>query len=180
VGDEKLGPLRCSDTFRWFLGGWIHHVRDVMPFYAPNPNSYKRYQPGSWAPTRLAWSYDNRTAGFRVVGTGKSLRIECRIPGADCNPYLVFAASLASGLAGIENQIEPPALFEGDVYHAEEIPRVASTLEEAVGGFADSEFARAAFGPEVVDHYTHFFRTEIEASQRAVTDWDRKRYFEQI
>ena len=89
-----------------------------MVFYAPTVNSYKRYVDASWAPTRLAWSYDNRTAGFRVVGDGPSLRIECRIPGADCNPYLALAASLASGLDGIANRIEPPECFVGDVYAA--------------------------------------------------------------
>ncbi|HKX27477.1 MAG TPA: glutamine synthetase family protein, partial [Blastocatellia bacterium] len=88
AGDKEFGRIKCSDTFRWFLGGWMAHVPDVMVFYAPTVNSYKRYVDGSWAPTRLAWSYDNRTGGFRVVGHDQSLRIECRIPGADCNPYL--------------------------------------------------------------------------------------------
>ena len=92
AGTRRFGPVKCSDAFRWFLGGWIAHVPEVMVFYAPTVNSYKRYVDASWAPTRLAWSYDNRTAGFRVVGDGPSLRIECRIPGADCNPYLAFAA----------------------------------------------------------------------------------------
>jgi glutamine synthetase len=108
AGEEELGPVRCSETFRWFLGGWIAHVPDVMVFYAPTTNSYRRYKAGSWAPTQLAWSHDNRTAGFRVVGAGSSLRIECRLPGADCNPYLVYAAALASGLDGIANRTEPP------------------------------------------------------------------------
>jgi len=97
AGDGSLGPVRCSDVFRWFLGGWIARAPEVMVFYAPTVNSYKRFVDASWAPTRLAWSRDNRTGGFRVVGDGDSLRIECRIPGADCNPYLAFAASLASG-----------------------------------------------------------------------------------
>jgi glutamine synthetase len=113
-GKMSAGPVKCSPEFRWFLGGWIKHAPDVMVFYAPTVNSYKRYRSESWAPTRLAWSYDNRTAGFRVVGRGNSLRIECRIPGADCNPYLAFAAALASGLDGIKNKIEPPAIFAGD------------------------------------------------------------------
>ena len=121
AGDNKIGDIACSDTFRWFLGGWMKHVPDVMVFYAPTINSYKRYVDASWAPTRLAWSYDNRTAGFRVVGKGPSLRIECRIPGADCNPYLAFAASLASGLDGIANRIEPPEHFSGDVYAARDL-----------------------------------------------------------
>lgn len=179
-GNNNLGPVQCSDAFRWFLGGWIKHVKDVMPFYAPTVNSYKRYVDGSWAPTKLAWSYDNRTAGFRVVGKGKSLRIECRIPGADCNPYLAFAASLASGLDGIRNKIEPPVIFEGDIYQAEELPRVPYTLAEANEAFKNSAFAKEAFGEEVVKHYAHHFDNEQKAYETAVTDWERKRYFEQI
>lgn len=179
-GDQAIGPVMGSDIFRWFLGGWIAHVPDVMPFYAPTVNSYKRYVDGSWAPTRLAWSYDNRTAGFRVVGKGESLRIECRIPGADCNPYLAFAASLASGLDGIKNKIEPPAIFEGDIYAAKDLPRVPYTLAEATQQFSESAFAEATFGKKVVEHYTHFFTTEQAAYNSAVSDWERKRYFERI
>ncbi|MBS1812418.1 MAG: glutamine synthetase [Acidobacteria bacterium] len=180
AGDNEFGPVKCSDTFRYFLGGWMAHVPDVMPFYAPTVNSYKRYVDGSWAPTRLAWSYDNRTGGFRVVGNGPSLRIECRIPGADANPYLAFAASLASGLDGIANKIAPPACFEGDIYAAQHLPRVPYTLGEATDNFANSDFAKRAFGEDVVAHYTHFFRTEQKAFNAAVTDWERKRYFERI
>ncbi|MCB0634206.1 MAG: glutamine synthetase, partial [Lewinella sp.] len=141
---------------------------------------YKRYVDASWAPTRLAWSYDNRTAGFRVVGKGSSLRIECRIPGADCNPYLAFAAALASGLDGIRNRIEPPAVFEGDIYAAKHLPRVPYTLAQAVDQFETSDFAKAVFGEAVVEHYTHFFRTEQAAFNQSVTDWERRRYFERI
>ncbi len=100
------------------------HVSELTVFFAPTINSYKRFQEGSWAPTRIAWSYDNRTAGFRVVGEGKSLRIECRVPGADANPYLAYAAVLAAGIDGIRNRIEPPEMFEGDVYQARELPGV--------------------------------------------------------
>jgi glutamine synthetase len=179
-GEQRLDGIECSDVFRWFLGGWIGRAAEVMPFYAPTVNSYKRYLPASWAPTALAWSFDNRTAGFRVVGTGPSLRIECRIPGADCNPYLAFAAALASGLDGIANRTEPPAMFRGDVYAARDLDMVPTTLRDATDRFAASDFARAAFGDAVVDHYTHFFRVEQQAYDRAVTDWDRKRYFERI
>ena len=140
---EDAGPIECSDAFRWFLGGWIAHVPEVMVFYAPTVNSYKRYVDGSWAPTRLAWSYDNRTAGFRVVGAGQSLRIECRIPGADCNPYLAFAASLASGLDGIANRIEPPEIFDGDIYAARDLPRVPYTLREATELFEQERVREA-------------------------------------
>jgi len=179
-GKEPLGPVACSETFRWFLGGWIARAPEMMVFYAPTVNSYKRYQAASWAPTRLAWSYDNRTAGFRVVGEGNSLRIECRIPGADCNPYLAFAAALASGLDGIENQIEPPQIFEGDVYAARHLPLVPRTLRDATHLFEKSKFAKSALGEEVVEHYLHFYRTEQEGYDKAVTDWERQRYFERI
>ncbi|MBI1822518.1 MAG: glutamine synthetase [Nitrospirae bacterium] len=179
-GKKRLGPLQCSDVFRWFLGGWIAHVPDFMVFYAPTINSYKRYQSGSWAPTRLAWSYDNRTGGFRVVGKDESLRIECRIPGADCNPYLAFAAALASGLDGIEKKMEPPPVFEGDIYSAEDLPRVPSTLREATEIFGQSDVVKQTFGDEVAEHYLHFYRSEQEAFDRAVTDWERIRYFERI
>ena len=169
-----------GDLFRWFLGGWMARVPDLMVFYAPTVNSYKRYVDASWAPTRIAWSYDNRTAGFRVVGDGPGLRIECRIPGADCNPYLAFAAALASGLDGIANRIEPPECFVGDIYAAANLPRVPHTLGEAVDTFAKSSFAKRTLGEAVVEHYTHFFRTEAAAFNSAVTDWERQRYFERI
>lgn len=180
VGGQDFGKFKGSDIFRWFLGGWIANVADVMPFYAPTVNSYKRYVDGSWAPTRLAWSYDNRTAGFRVVGKGESLRIECRIPGADCNPYLAFAASLACGLDGIEKQIEPPKIFDGDVYAAKDLPEVPKSLAEAVKRFENSGFAQRVFGKSVVEHYAHHFKMEQKAFDKAVTDWERGRYFEQI
>lgn len=180
AGDRQLGSAKCSDVFAWFLAGWIAHVPDVMPFYAPTVNSYKRYVEGSWAPTRLAWSCDNRTAGFRVVGDGQSLRIECRIPGADCNPYLAFAAALSSGLDGIANRLEPPECFVGDAYAARSLPRVAGSLAEATERFAASAFAQRAFGADVVEHYAHFYRNEAASYDRAVTDWERRRYFERI
>ena len=179
-GDQKIGRASVSPVFRHFLGGWIQHVPDVMPLYAPTINSYKRFVDASWAPTRLAWSYDNRTAGFRVVGEGNGLRIECRIAGADANPYMALAAALASGLDGIQNGIEPPELFVGDVYQARNLPRVPYTLAQATDTFERSEFARRAFGADVVEHYAHFFRTEVAAYDKAVTDWERQRYFERI
>ncbi len=169
-----------GEVFRWFLGGWMAFVNDFMVCYAPTVNSYKRFREASWAPTRLAWSDDNRTAGFRVVGRGSSLRIECRIPGADVNPYLAYAAALASGLEGIEKRIEPPAKFTGDVYSAADLPRVPATLEAALACFTSSEVAARTFGPEVVEHYGRFVEAEVDAFHAAVTDWERARYFEQI
>ncbi len=169
----------ATDEFRWFLGGWMQHTADLMPCYASTINSYKRYQGQSWAPTGLAWSHDNRTTGFRIVGTGQSMRIECRLPGADANPYLAFAAALASGLDGIANQIEPPAEFHGDAYSAD-VPALPKTLAEANRLFSTSAEARRLLGDAVVDHYAHFFATECAAYDAAVTDWERRRYFERI
>ena len=179
-GGEKFGSLRCSPLFRWFLGGWIAHTPECMVFYAPTVNSYKRFQSGSWAPTRIAWSYDNRTAGFRVVGQGQSLRIECRIPGADCNPYLAIAAAIASGLDGITRQIEPPAAFDGDLYAAEDLPRVPSSLQQARRLFESSRFIESALGEKALRHYARFYEVEQQAFDNAVTDWERQRYFERI
>ncbi|MAG94074.1 MAG: glutamine synthetase [Planctomycetaceae bacterium] len=180
VGTNDWGGIHSSDAFRWFLGGWIAHAAEMMVFYAPNVNSYKRYQSGSWAPTRLACSRDNRTAGFRVVGHGPNLRVECRIPGADCNPYLAYTAALASGLDGITNRIEPSDVYVGDAYEAAEIPEVPRTLRDALALFEQSGFARGALGENVVEHYAHFFRSEQHAHDTAVTDWERRRYFERI
>ena len=179
-GSKTVGPVEGSDVFRWFLGGWISHAPEFMVFYAPTVNSYKRFEDLSWAPTRLAWSYDNRTAGFRVVGHGESLRIECRIPGADVNPYLAFAAALASGLDGIKQKTEPPPVFAGDVYAARSLPRVPYTLEHAVDLFEASDFVKTTLGADVAEHYAHFYRSEQKSFERAVTDWERRRYFERI
>lgn len=177
-GDRRTGPVEASDTFRWFLGGWMKHARALTACYAPYVSSYKRYQSRSWAPTAIAWSYDNRTAGFRVVGHGPSLRIECRIPGADANPYIVYAAALAAGLDGIRNKIEPPELFQGDLYATQELPKVPGTLREAIDEFERSDVAREAFGEDVAEHYLHFLRTEQRKFDEVVTCWERARYFE--
>ena len=177
-GDRKTGPVEASDTFRWFLGGWLRHARALSACWAPYVASYKRYQSRSWAPTAIAWSYDNRTAGFRVVGQGPSLRIECRIPGADANPYVIYAAALAAGLDGIRNRIEPPEIFQGDIYAAQHLPRVPSTLREAITELEQSDMAREAFGEDVFEHYLHFLRTEQRKFDEVVTCWERERYFE--
>jgi len=180
VGEDKLGPVKCSKLFQHFLAGWMRYTKDFMVFYAPTINSYKRFISSSWAPTRLAWSYDNRTAGYRVVGEGQSLRIECRIPGADANPYLVFAASLASGLEGIRKQLVPPPVFEGNIYEARELEEVPKSLGKAVEIFRQSEVANELLGESVVKHYAHFYEREQAAYDKAVTDWERVRYFERI
>jgi glutamine synthetase len=177
-GEIAAGPVQVAPEFRFFLGGWMKHARAIAPFYAPYPNSYKRYVYQSWAPTTIAWSHDNRTAGFRVVGQGDSLRIESRIPGADANAYLAFAATLAAGLDGLQNEIEPPEMFSGDVYQAADLPRVPESLREATNELEQSAMLRQAFGDGVVDHYVHFFRTEQRKYDEAVTGWERARYFE--
>jgi len=178
AGDSALGPLKTSDIFRWFLGGWMAHAREMAVFYAPYVSSYKRYQSGSFAPTAIAWSHDNRTSGFRVVGEEESLRIECRIPGADANPYLVYVAAIASGLDGIRRRIDPPAVFRGNIYEAKDLPRVPGTLVQAIAEFERSEFARNLFGDPVFEHYLHFFRTEQRKFDEVVTCWERARFFE--
>lgn len=180
TGDNEIGPIRCSDTFTHFLGGWMNRVYDVMPFLAPTVNSYKRYLEASWAPTNIAWSYDNRAAGFRVVGEGPSLRIECRISGADVNPYLAYTAALAAGIDGIDNEAEPPEMFTGDVYAAQDLDRVPETLTAAIPAFTQSAFVREAIGDDVQEHYAHFFSVEAAAYDAAVTDWERSRYFDRI
>jgi glutamine synthetase len=146
AGDRNYGPVQASDLFGWFLAGWIEHAPEFMVFYAPTVNSYKRYRAGSWAPTRLTWSYDNRTAAFRVVGRDESLRIECRIPGADCNPYLCFAAAIASGLDGMERRLAPPPAFSGDSYGAAGLAALPRSLPEAVERFHLERFRAARLG----------------------------------
>lgn len=177
-GQSVFAGGEQSDAFRHFLGGWMQHARAIAPFYAPNPNSYKRYAYQSWAPTRIAWSRDNRTAGFRIVGAGDAQRIESRLPGADANPYLAYAAAIAAGIHGLQNKIEPPPIFSGDVYQAQDLPTVPANLTEATDELDQSAVLRAAFGDRVVDHYVHFFRTEQHKFDEAVTTWERARYFE--
>jgi len=175
IGDD---PGDLPDVFRWWLGGLMRHARACTLLFAPYVNSYKRFVAGSFAPTGIAWSYDNRTAGFRIVGKGAGLRVECRMPGADANPYLAFAATVAAGLDGIAKRIEPPAQFRGDVYTAGDLPVIPRTLPEAIAEFEASELFPEAFGPEVVSHLLHFARTEQRKFDAVVTGWERRRYFE--
>ena len=168
---------RETPLFRRFLAGQIACARELAVFFAPTINSYKRYAAGSWAPTTLAWGHDNRTCGFRVVGHGGSLRVETRIPGGDVNPYLAFAAVLAAGLYGIENELRLPPPLEGNAY-VSDAERFPSTMREAVAALEEGTMARAAFGDQVVDHYLTYARTEQALYDRTVTDWERGRYFE--
>jgi len=178
AGATPCGPVCVSSEFLHFLGGWMAHAPALTPFYAPYPNSYKRYVSQSWAPTALGWGYDNRTAGFRVVGSGDSVRIECRIPGADANPYLAMAATLAAGLDGLQSKTAPPALAEGDTYEAQDLQRLPVNLREATDELEGSDMLREALGSDVVDHYVRFFRVEQSRYDAAVTNWERERYFE--
>ncbi|HZN14205.1 MAG TPA: glutamine synthetase family protein [Acidimicrobiales bacterium] len=164
-----------------WLGGLIDATRDLSLCFAPYVNSYKRYQPGSWAPTTLVWGEDNRTCAFRMVGTGAGRRVESRVPGADCNPYLAYAATIAAGLHGIANQIDPGPAFRGNAYEAPaDVPRVPSTLIEAIGEFARSQVAIDAFGADVHHHLLNTARQEWATSNQVVTDWELERGFERL
>jgi glutamine synthetase len=167
-----------TDTFRNYLAGQLALARELTLLLAPYINSYKRFQAGSFAPTKAIWSRDNRTAGFRVVGHGPSLRAECRVPGADVNPYLAYAALLAAGLHGIEQGLELEPAFEGDAYHGEGIREVPKTLREAIECLDRSEVLRAAFGDAVVEHYLHAARWEQLEYDRRITDHELIRGFE--
>ena len=166
-----------SDTFKQFLAGWIAGARELAVFLAPTINSYKRYAAGSWAPTTLAWGYDNRTCGFRIVGHGRSQRVETRIPGGDVNPYLAFAALLAAGLHGIEQGLELPRALEGNAY-VSDAERFPSTLREAIDALERGTIARAALGDDVVDHYLNYARTEQRLFDEVVICYERERLFE--
>ncbi len=167
-----------TDVFRHYLGGLRARIRELALFVAPSVNSYKRYATESWAPTSISWGRDNRTCGFRIVGHGQSHRVECRIPGADVNPYLGYAALLAAGLDGIENATDPGPELIGNAYEAGEAEPFPSTLREAVELWEASEFARAAFGEDVWKHYLNYGRTEQRLFDQVVTDYERRRMFE--
>ena len=169
-----------STLFRHFLGGLLKYSPELSLFLAPTINSYKRFQPGSWAPTRMAWATDNRTTGFRIVGEGGGFRVENRIPGADVNPYLAFAAMLVAGLAGVAEQLDCGEAYQGNAYLDDRLPHVPSSLRDAADLFDQSTLARSAFGDAVVDFYVHHARIEHQAFHNAVTDWERQRYFERI
>jgi glutamine synthetase len=168
-----------SPVFRSFVAGVLATLEDFTLLYAPNVNSYKRFQPGSFAPTAIAWGNDNRTCALRVVGAGPSLRLENRVPGGDANPYLALAAMLAGGLFGIRAglPLEPP--LQGNAYESK-AARVPTTMREARDKFADSELAKSAFGEDVVAHYVRAADVELEAFNSSVTDWERKRGFERL
>jgi glutamine synthetase len=175
--DEERGMSR---TMRHFLAGVIRHMRETAILFAPNVNSYKRYLTASWAPTNIVWGWDNRTCGLRIVGNGQSLRIENRFPGADANPYLAYAALVASGLEGIEQGYELEEACDGNGYNRLGTHRLPTSLYEAIAAFAESKFVQKALGAEVAAHYLNAAKVEQQAYERVVTNWEKQRYFERI
>ncbi len=176
---DQKGEHGMSKLMRNYVAGQLAYAREITWFLAPYINSYKRFQAGTFAPTKAIWSLDNRTAGFRLCGAGtKGIRIECRIGGADLNPYLAFAALLAAGLAGIEQGLELEPGFSGDAYLGKKLREVPKTLREASALMDKSKMLRAAFGDGVIDHYVHTADWEQFEYDRRVTDWELKRGFE--
>ncbi|MBT2232786.1 glutamine synthetase family protein [Nonomuraea sp. NEAU-A123] len=181
-GDSVMagdGPYGLSELGARFIAGQLAHMRELTLFYAPNINSYKRYVPGSFAPTAVKWGVDNRTCSLRLVGHGQSLRIENRVPGGDVNPYLAVSALIAAGLHGIDEELSLEDAFEGNAYEsgAETVPH---TLRDALALFEGSKLARETFGDDVVAHYANNARVELAAFDAAVTDWELFRGFERM
>ncbi|MFJ1868346.1 glutamine synthetase family protein [Streptomyces sp. NPDC088097] len=179
AGEGADSDHGMSPVMRHFLAGQLAALRDFSLLYAPNINSYKRFRPGSFAPTAVAWGVDNRTCALRVVGHGRSTRFENRLPGGDVNPHLAVAGLIAAGLHGVENRLELPEPCAGNAYTAD-YAHVPATLREAAELWDNSEIAKAAFGPEVVAHYSNMARVELDAYDSAVTDWELRRSFERL
>jgi glutamine synthetase len=179
LADDSDHEQHLSAAGRSFIAGQLAHLRELTLLSAPNINSYKRYVEGSFAPTAVKWGRDNRTCALRLVGHGSGLRLENRVPGGDVNPYLGVAAMVAAGLDGIERGLELEPAFTGNAYHSG-AARVPDSLAEALDLWRGSEFARATFGEEVVDHYANMARVELAAFGRAITDWERYRGFERL
>jgi glutamine synthetase len=179
---DGSGPLfaRETDVFESFVAGQLACLRELTLLLAPNVNSYKRFSAGSFAPTTIAWAYDNRTCPLRVVGEGPALRFENRAGGADLNPYVAISAIIAAGLHGVQQSLELEPAYEGNAYLATDRARLPTTLRDARDLFATSEVARAAFGAEVVAHYVNAADVELAAFEASVTDWERVRGFERL
>ncbi|WP_422367180.1 glutamine synthetase family protein [Pelagibius sp.] len=176
---DPKAPHGMSKLMRQFVAGQLKYADDITYFLAPYINSYKRFQAGTFAPTKAVWSLDNRTAGFRLCGDGsKAIRIECRVGGGDLNPYLAFSALLAAGLAGIEEKLDLADPFVGDAYGGKKLRDIPKTLRDAIKALEKSKMLRAAFGDAVVDHYVHTAKWEQLEYDRRVTDWELKRGFE--
>ncbi|MBJ7504440.1 MAG: glutamine synthetase [Ilumatobacteraceae bacterium] len=177
-GSAFDGGAALTDDFRMYLAGQLAAARDFSILWAPTVNSYKRFQPGSWAPTAVAWGVDNRTLGYRVVGHGASSRVECRIPGADANSYLAFAGTIAAGLYGIRHRLALSEAYTGNGYEAKDLPRIPTTLAEAADLWERSDIARECFGADVHHHLLTMARHEWSSFNSSVTDWERVRYFD--
>jgi glutamine synthetase len=175
---DPEGEYGMSELMRQYLAGLLAHASEFTCFLAPNINSYKRFQAGTFAPTKAIWSLDNRTAGYRICGSGKAVRVECRVGGSDLNPYLAFAAQIAAGISGIENKMQLEPEFKGDAYAAKRAREIPSTLRDAAVALKKSKMLRAAMSDEVVDHYVHAAEWEQFEYDRRVTDWEIARGFE--
>jgi len=176
---DKKGQYGLTQLGHQWSAGQLKYAREFTWFLAPYVNSYKRFQSGTFAPTKIMWSEDNRTAGFRLCGEGtKGVRMECRIGGADLNPYLAFAALIAAGLAGIDEKLELQKPFVGDAYQAARLPEIPKTLRDATETMAKSKMLKAAFGEDVIEHYVHTARWEQFEYDRRITDWELHRGFE--
>jgi glutamine synthetase len=177
LADENDKEHGLSEVGKHFLAGMQAHLRELSLMWAPTINSYKRYQPGSFAPTAIRWGRDNRTCALRLVGKGQSLRVENRVPGGDVNPYLAVAGMIAAGLDGIQKKLPLEPAFVGNAY-ASDSEFVPHTMEMAQKLWSESAFVKEAFGEEVQKHYTNMAQVEIEAYGKAVTDWELVRNFE--
>jgi glutamine synthetase len=177
--DENDKEHGLSDLGRAFIAGQLVHARELTLMFAPNINSYKRFVEGSFAPTAIRWGRDNRTCAFRLVGRGPSLRLENRIPGGDVNPYLAIAGIIAAGIDGIKKNLSLEVAFEGNAYRSDS-ERVPSTMPDALELWSQSPWIREVFGAQVQDHYINMARVELDAFNRAVTDWERYRNFERF
>ena len=179
MADEKDSEHGLSDLGKSFIAGQIKHLRELSLLFAPNINSYKRYVPGSFAPTAIRWGRDNRTCALRLVGHGQSLRLENRVPGGDVNPYLAVAGIIAAGLDGVKNKLKLEDAFTGNAYDSDS-PRVPATMLEAQTLWAGSSWVKAVFGREVQSHYANMAQVELDAYSKTVTDWELFRNFERF
>jgi glutamine synthetase len=179
MADDKDKEHGMSDVGRQFVAGQIKHLRELSLLFAPNINSYKRYVPGSFAPTAVRWGRDNRTCALRLVGHGQSLRLENRVPGGDVNPYLAVAGIIAAGLDGVKNKLTLEDAFAGNAYDSDS-PRVPATMLEAQQLWVNSSWVKETFGAEVQAHYANMAQVELDAFGKAVTDWELVRNFERF
>ena len=176
---DDADPDGLSAMGRAFIAGQIAHMRELSLLFAPNINSYKRFVPGSFAPTAIKWGRDNRTCAMRLVGHGESLRLENRAPGGDVNPYLAVAGMIAAGLDGIERNLQLEPSLEGNAYQVQ-TDRLPDNLTAALALWENSEWIAATFGEEVRHHYSNMARIELQAFGESVTDWERYRGFERL